>query len=92
MALRGRLAAAYLHAERRRAGLVIPYLAFSRIVREIAYDFKRDLEFDDAAIWLLAEAAQARLVGLLEGAVLCMRHGKRAVLWPMDIQLASRLA
>ncbi|MXQ99928.1 hypothetical protein E5288_WYG015381 [Bos mutus] len=63
----------------------------SRLVREIAQDFKTDLRFQSAAIGALQEASEAYLVGLFEDANLCAIHAKRVTIMPKDIQLARRI-
>jgi len=47
--------------------LLLRKLPFSRLVREIAQDYKNDLRFQSTAIQALQEAAEAYLVGLFEG-------------------------
>ena len=71
--------------------LLIRKLPFSRLVREIAQDFKTDLRFQPQAIGALQEAAEAYLVGLLEDTNLCAIHAKRVTIMPKDIQLARRI-
>ena len=68
--------------------LLIRRLPFQRLVREITQDFKTDLQFQQAAIKALQEAAEAYLVGLFEDANLCAIHAKRVTIMPKDIQLA----
>ena len=51
--------------------------AFStRLVREVAQDFKTDLRFEDAALLALQEGAEAYLISLLEDSNLCAIHAK----------------
>ena len=71
--------------------LLIRKLPFQRLVREIAQDFKTDLQFQSAAILCLQEAAEAYLVGLFEDTNLCAIHAKRVTIMPKDIQLARRI-
>ena len=71
--------------------LLIRKLPFSRLVREIAQDFKTDLRFQPQAIGALQEAAEAYLVGLFEDTNLCARHAKHVTIMPKDIQLARRI-
>ena len=71
--------------------LLIRKLAFNRLVREIAQDFKTDLQFQAQAILTLQEAAEAYLVGLFEDTNLCGIHAKRVMIMPKDIQLARRI-
>ena len=75
------------HSQKSRA-LLIRKLPFQRLVREIAQDFKTDLQFQSAAIQCLQEAAEAYLVGLFKDTNLCAIHAKRVTIMPRDIQLA----
>ena len=59
--------------------LLIRKLPFNRLVREIAQDFKTDLQF------------QAYLVGLFEDTNLCAIHAKRVSIFPKDLQLAHHI-
>ena len=68
--------------------LLIRKLPFSRLVREIAQDFKTDLRFQPQVIGALQEAAEAYLVGLFKDTNLCAIHAKRVIIMPKDIQLA----
>ena len=71
--------------------LLIRKLPFSRLVREIAQDFKTNLRFQAQAIGTLQEAAEAYLIGLFEDTNLCAIHAKRVTIMPKDIQLARRI-
>ena len=71
--------------------LLIRKLPFARLVREIAQDFKTDLQFQREAIGALQEASEAYLVGLFEDTYLCSIHAKRVTIMPKDIQLAHRI-
>ena len=71
--------------------LLIRKLPFNRLVREIAQDFKTDLQFQAQAIGALQEASEAYLVGLFEDTNLCAIHAKRVTIMPKDIQLARRI-
>ena len=57
--------------------LLIRKLPFSRLVREIAQDFKTDLRFQPQAIGALQEAAEAYLVRVVRGHKL-VRHTCKA--------------
>ena len=61
------------------------------LVREIAQDFKADLQFEANALIALQEAAEAYLVPLFEDTNLCKIHAKRVTIMPQDIQLARRI-
>ena len=58
------------------SALLIRKLPFQRLVREIAQDFKTDLQFQSAAILCLQEAAEAYLVRLFDDANLCAIHAR----------------
>eukprot|EP00775_Hariotina_reticulata_P000838 gene839-1156_t len=71
--------------------LLIKKLPFSRLVRDIAQDFKTGFRFGPLAIIALQEASEAYLVGLFEDTNLCAIHAKRVTITPTDIQLARRI-
>ena len=56
--------------------LLIRELPFQRVVREIAQDYKTDLQFQSAAILCLQEATEAYLVRLFDDANLCAIHAR----------------
>ena len=60
----------------RSTALLICKLPFQRLVREIAQDFKTDLQFQSVAILCLQEAAEAYLVSLFEDTNLCAIHAR----------------
>ena len=64
---------------------------FKRLVREIAIDFKSDLQMQSTAILALQEALEAYLICLFEDTNLCAMHGKRVTITPKDMQLAQRI-
>jgi histone H3 len=64
---------------------------FSRLLREIAQDFRIDLRWQQSAIEAAQEASEAYLVSLFEDANLCAIHGRRVTIMPKDIQLARRI-
>ena len=72
--------------------LLIPLLAFSRLVREVATEVSsKNFRFQSAAIKALQEGSKAYLTGLLEDSQLCTIHTKRVTLMPKDMKLAWRL-
>ena len=87
----GTVALREIRRYQKTAELLIRKLPLSRLVREIAQDFKTDLRFQPQVIGVLQEAAEAYLVGLLEDTNLCAIHAKRATIMPKDIQLARRI-
>jgi len=71
--------------------LLVPKLAFARVVRETAQDHKPDLRFQSSAIAALHEAAEAYLTALFDDANLCAMHARRVTVMPKDMQLARRI-
>eukprot|EP00957_Ditylum_brightwellii_P154800 11781353-Ditylum_brightwellii.AAC.1 len=61
------------------ADFLIRKLPFQRLVSEIAQDFKTDLRFQESAVFVLQEVAEAYLVGLFEDTDLCTIHAKRVL-------------
>ena len=84
----GTVALQDIHHFQKTSALLIRKLPFQRLVREIAQDFKTDLQFQSAAILCLQEAAEAYLVRLFDDANLCAIHARRVTIMPKDIQLA----
>ena len=58
------------------AELLIRWLPFQRVVKEIVQNMRVDLRFQTTAVMALQEAREAFLVGLLEQANLCAIHAK----------------
>ena len=71
--------------------LLLRKLPFQRLVRQIAYVYKKDLRFQSSAILALQEATEAYLVVLFEDTNLSAIHAKRVTIMPRDIQLARRI-
>lgn len=71
--------------------LLMRKLPFQRLVREIAQDFKSDLNFRSDALVALQEAAEFYIVALFEETNLCAIHAKRVTIMPKDMQLARRI-
>ena len=71
--------------------LLIRKLPFSRLIREIAQDFKANLRFTADAIYTLQNAAEIYLVNLFEDTQLAAIHGKRVTTMPVDMQLVCKL-
>ena len=63
-------------------------LPVSRLIREIAQDFKTDLHWQASAIAALHEAMEAYMVGLFEDMVLCCIHVRWVTIMPKDMQLS----
>ncbi|KAH6956072.1 histone-fold-containing protein [Ilyonectria robusta] len=71
--------------------LLIPRLAFQRLIKEIALFVKSPVRFQSAAIGALQESAECYLATLFEEANLCAIHAKRVTIQKKDIELARRL-
>ena len=71
--------------------LLIRKLPFSRLIKEIAQDFKGDLRFQSTSLLALQEASEAYLTHLFEDVNLCAIHSKRVTIMPKDIQLSRRI-
>ncbi|OLL22870.1 histone H3-like centromeric protein cnp1 [Neolecta irregularis DAH-3] len=78
--------------------LLIRKLPFSRLVREISYDFVQGftdtvggLRWQSMALQALQEASEAYLVHLFEDTNLCAIHAKRVTIMQKDMQLARRI-
>ncbi len=70
---------------------IISFLPFSRLVREIAQDFKDDVRFSDKAINGMRVAIESHLICIFEESNLTAIHAKRITVFPKDIQLARRI-
>ena len=68
--------------------LLVRWLPFQRLVREVAQGIRADLKFQGIILKAIQEAEEAFLVGLLEQANLCAVHAKWITVMPKDIQLA----
>ena len=71
--------------------LLIRKLPFQRVVREIAQDYKTDLQFQSAVVLCLQEATEAYLVRLFDDANLCAIHARRVTIMPKDLFLARQI-
>ncbi|EFX68302.1 hypothetical protein DAPPUDRAFT_330237 [Daphnia pulex] len=88
----GALALKEIRRYQNSTNLLIPRVRFQRLVREIAYEFKLNLQFQSGAIGTLQEACEAYLVGLFEDTNLCALHASRVTIMPRrDIHLARRI-
>ena len=63
-------------------------LPVSRLIRELAQDFKTDLRWQASAIAALHEAMEAYMVGLF---VLCCIHARWVTIMPKDMQLSHHI-
>lgn len=87
----GTVALRMIRRHQKSYDLLLRKLPFSRVVREIAQDFKNDLRFGSTSIIALQEAAEAFLVDMFSYGNLCSIHAQRVTVFPMDIKLALRM-
>ncbi len=71
--------------------LIFRKLPFQRLIREIASEFKNDLRFHSAAIYLLQEAAESYLISIFEDANLISKLEKRSYIYPKDFYVPIKL-
>ena len=77
-----------IHHYQKSTHLLIPLLAFLKLVQEIAQERRKDLRFQLVAIQALQEESEAYLVGLLEDSQMCTTHTKWVTVMVKDMQLA----
>ena len=71
--------------------LILPRLSFSRLVREVAQDFKTGLRFSADAVLVLQYAVEKFVIELLKDANLAAIHAKRTTVQPKDIQMGTKM-
>jgi histone H3 len=71
--------------------LLIKRLPFSRLVREIAQEYKSEVRFQQSALNALQESAESYMVGIFEDTNLAALHAKRITIQAKDILLVARL-
>ena len=76
---------------RKSSELLLRKLPFSRLVREIAQEYKSDLRFQSEAILALQVACEAHLVDVLGRSNIIANHAKRVGIQVKDIQLSHTL-
>jgi histone H3 len=78
-----------IHKYQKNTDLLIRKAPFQRLVKEIATDFKSDLQMQSTALLALQEASEAYLVCLFEDSNDCAIHAKHVTIMPKDIRLAQ---
>ena len=68
--------------------MLIPKAPFTRLVREVGLNEKKDIRFQKQAIEALHQSSEAYILGLFEDTNLCAIHAKRVTIMPKDMQLA----
>ena len=87
----GTVALREIRKHQKGTDLLIRKLPFSRLVREVAQDFKPEARFTSPAIQAFQEASEAYAVGLMEDSNLCAIHTKRVTIMPKDMQLVKAI-
>jgi len=71
--------------------LIFPILAFDRLVREVAQDYKTNLRFGKGAFRAIHLFTEYYVVSLLQDTQLAALHARRFTIMPKDIQIARRI-
>ena len=71
--------------------LLIPRLAFQRLVREIANDFKDELRFERKALEAIQEATEAHVIELLGASSIIAIHTGRVGIKVQDLKVAQQV-
>ena len=87
----GTRALAEIRHWQRSTGLLIPKLAFQRLVREISIGINSNIRMQTMALLAIQESAEHFLVKLFENANLCAIHAKRVTLQVKDMQIVHRI-
>ncbi|KOB70410.1 histone H3 [Operophtera brumata] len=87
----GNIARREIRQYQKSTHLLVPQLAFQRVVREIVAEVKPGFRFQPAALGTLQKASEAFLVGLFQDINLCAIHAKRTTIMIKDMRLARRI-
>ena len=71
--------------------LLCQKLCMTRLVREVAQDYKVNLHFQATALLVIQEAMEAWLVRLMEDMNLCVIHAKWVTVQPKDLMLVKKI-
>jgi histone H3 len=71
--------------------LLLRKAPFSRLVREVAAQYKDGLKFASSALLAVQEATESYIVSVLSDTNLVAIHAKRVTIMPRDLALARRL-
>lgn len=78
--------------QQKKTNLIIPSAPFSRLVHEIAQEYKNDLRIKSDAYTTLQHAAEDYLIGVFQKSNMCAIHQRRETIQPKDLQLAMCLS
>ena len=87
----GTVALREIRRYQKTTNLLLRNTPFDRLVREVAQDFKSDLNFACHAAHAMQESTEAYFTKLYEDANLCAIHSKRVTIFPKDMQLVRRI-
>lgn len=87
----GTVALREIRRYQKTSDLLLRKLPFSRLVREVAQDFKSDIRFQSQTLLAAQEASEQYLTAIFEDSNLCAIHAKRVTIFPKDIQLTRRI-
>ena len=89
----GTVALCEIRKYQKSTDLLVAKLPFNRTVRELAWDYKSDLRFDNKTETILGiqEFTEDYLVKLLGSSNLCAINAGRVSIQPKDIQLVRRI-
>ncbi len=87
----GTVAIREIHKYQKYTDFLIRKAPFQRLVKEIATNFKSDLQMQSTALLALQEDLEAYLVCLFEDSNDCAIHAKHVTIMPKDIRLVQRI-
>jgi len=75
----------------RTTDMLIPKLAFQRVVREVAQDYNTNMRFRATALLALQESTEAYITNLFSDTILSAIHRKAVTVTTRDMALARRV-
>ncbi|KAK8144719.1 hypothetical protein G3M48_005411 [Beauveria asiatica] len=67
--------------------LVVPRLAFQRLIKEICAEHASQMRFQSTALGALQESTEQYIIKVLEEANLCAIHAKRVTIMPLALRI-----
>jgi histone H3 len=80
-----------IRAYQKSTELIIPFLPFARLAKEIANNHLNGVRFQPGALDCLQEAAEQHLVTMFEKTQLCAIHARRVTIMLKDVELVRRI-
>lgn len=87
----GTVALRNVRKQQKSTELVFSHIPFSRVIREIAQDYKTDINFSSLAIDALQTYIEDYLVIILEDALLVSINCKRTTVEPKDLRIVMHI-